>query len=83
MAAEVPVSDSPRCERCLTPIRGEPYFMAGRRFCCGICSVGSACEQQGVHRSDSVRRYDGNFDRFRAVARRSGPYERERASGAG
>lgn len=83
MGAEVPVSDSPRCERCLTPIRGEPYFMAGRRFCCASCSVGSACEHQGVRRGDSVRRYDGNFDRFRAVARRSGPYERERASGAG
>jgi len=75
------VSDDVRCERCLVPITGEPHFMATRRFCCASCSVGSACEHQGVRRGANIRRYDGNFDRFREAARRSGPYERERNSG--
>ncbi len=72
-----------RCERCLAPIEGEPHMMSTRRYCCASCSVGSACEHQGVRRGSAIRRYDGNFDRFREVARRSGPYERERTSGAG
>jgi hypothetical protein len=51
--------------------------MAGREFCCASCSVGSACEHQGVHRAANVRRFDSNFDRFRQAARESTPYEVE------
>jgi hypothetical protein len=53
--------------------------MAGRAYCCASCSVGSACEHQGVHRPSNVRRYDSMFDRFRAVARHSSPYETDSA----
>jgi len=49
--------------------------MAGRAYCCASCSVGSACEHQGVHRAANVRRYDTNFDRFRQAARERTPYE--------
>ena len=82
-AGEVAVPEPIRCERCLTPIQGEPHMMATRRFCCASCAVGSACEHQGVRRGDAIRRYDGNFDRFRQVVRHSGPYERERTTGSG
>ena len=83
MRVEVAVPETIRCERCLTPIEGEPHMMSTRRYCCASCSVGSACEHQGVRRGGAIRRFDGNFDRFREVARRSGPYERERNSRAG
>jgi hypothetical protein len=49
--------------------------MAGRAFCCQSCSVGSACEHQGIRRAAPVRRYDAMFDRFRQVARENTPYE--------
>lgn len=49
--------------------------MAGRAYCCQSCSVGSACEHQGVHRGEHVRRYDSMFDRFRDSARTMSPYE--------
>jgi hypothetical protein len=52
--------------------------MAGRAYCCASCSVGSACEHQGIHRPSNVRRYDSMFDRFRAVVRHSAPYEVDR-----
>ena len=58
-------TESPgRCIRCNVPFDGEPYIMAGRRYCCTGCSVGSACEHQGVRRDAEVRRYDTMFDRF-------------------
>ncbi len=49
--------------------------MAGRSYCCAGCSVGSACEHQGVHRDADVRRYDTMFDRFRKDVRGSNPFE--------
>ncbi len=49
--------------------------MAGRKFCCQSCSVGSACEHQGIRRPTTVRRYDAMFDRFRQVAKENTPYE--------
>lgn len=67
-----------RCSRCLVSFEDEPYRMAGRIYCCQSCSVGSACEHQGVNRSEYVRRYDSMFDRFRESARRKSPYEARR-----
>ena len=64
-----------RCIRCHSTYATAPYLMAGRKFCCQSCSVGSACEHQGVHRPATVRRYDAMFDRFRQVARENTPYE--------
>lgn len=66
------------CTRCYAHFSGAGYAMAGRLFCCQSCSVGSACEHQGVHRDAAVRRFDGNFDRFRQVARRDTPYETDK-----
>lgn len=76
MAAPAPT----RCIRCYSAFTGPPYLMAGRAYCCPSCSVGSACEHQGVHRSINVRRYDAMFDRFRQSAKRSSPYEERRFS---
>jgi hypothetical protein len=71
-----------RCIRCHIALPGLPYLMAGRPYCCQSCSVGSACEHQGIRRSTNVRRYDSMFDRFRQVARESTPYEyRSREAG--
>jgi hypothetical protein len=67
-----------RCIRCYAPYTGQPHIMAGRAYCCASCSVGSACEHQGIHRPTNVRRYDAMFDRFRAVVRHSAPYEHDR-----
>lgn len=70
------MADAPaRCVRCYTTFTGAPYLMAGRAYCCQSCSVGSACEHQGVHRAANVRRYDTNFDRFRQAAHERTPYE--------
>jgi hypothetical protein len=55
--------------------------MAGRTYCCASCSVGSACEHQGIHRATNVRRYDTMFDRFRQVAKSATPYETEQRIG--
>jgi len=54
--------------------------MAGRSFCCNSCSVGSACEHQGVRRDAEVRRYDTMFDRFREGVRVSNPFETDLAN---
>jgi hypothetical protein len=67
-----------RCVRCHAVYTPPPYLMAGRKFCCQSCSVGSACEHQGVRRPVTVRRFDSNFDRFRQVAREKTPYETEK-----
>lgn len=67
-----------RCVRCHALYTTAPYLMAGRAFCCQSCSVGSACEHQGVKRPTTVRRFDSNFDRFRQVAREKTPYETEK-----
>lgn len=48
---------------------------------CGRCFIPIEGEQGCA--ASGIRRYDGNFDRFRQVARRSGPDERERTSGSG
>ncbi|MCA9825909.1 MAG: hypothetical protein R3C29_12240 [Dehalococcoidia bacterium] len=64
-----------RCVRCFAVFTGEPYRMAGRGYCCQSCSVGSACEHQGIRRGKYVRRYDAMFDRFRDGARTRSPYE--------
>jgi hypothetical protein len=74
-------TDSPRCIRCFATLSAAPYLMAGRPYCCQSCSVGSACEHQGIRRSANVRRYDSMFDRFRQSARRATPYEVERVRG--
>jgi hypothetical protein len=66
------------CIRCYAMLKGPAYLMAGRPYCCQSCSVGSACEHQGIRRSSNVRRYDAMFDRFRQAARHATPYERER-----
>jgi hypothetical protein len=68
-------NEEQRCIRCHAVYAGAPYRMAGRAFCCQSCSVGSACEHQGVHRPTNVRRYDTMFDRFRQVAHENTPYE--------
>lgn len=67
-----------RCIRCHAVFATPPYLMAGRKFCCQSCSVGSACEHQGIKRPTTVRRFDSNFDRFRQVAREKTPYETEK-----
>lgn len=67
-----------RCIRCYSLFATPPYLMAGRPYCCQSCSVGSACEHQGIHRPANVRRYDTTFDRFRQVAREKSPYEEVR-----
>ena len=67
-----------RCIRCHAAYTTPPHLMAGRAYCCASCSVGSACEHQGIHRPSNVRRYDSMFDRFRAVVRHSAPYEVDR-----
>lgn len=67
-----------RCIRCYARLVTPPYLMAGRPYCCQSCSVGSACEHQGIFRSANVRRYDSNFDRFRRVVRGKSPYEDNR-----
>lgn len=64
-----------KCIRCYSVLTGPPYLMAGRPYCCPSCSVGSACEHSGVRRTSPVRRFDSNFDRFRAEARQRTPYE--------
>lgn len=64
-----------RCIRCYAWFASPPYLMAGRPYCCQSCSVGSACEHQGIHRPANVRRYDAMFDRFRQVVRDRSPYE--------
>jgi len=75
MAEELPVY---HCIRCRAAFRTEPHVMAGRSYCCASCSVGSACEHQGIHRPANVRRYDTMFDRFRRVVREAAPYEEDR-----
>lgn len=65
------------CIRCYSEYAGPPHLMAGRPYCCASCSVGSACEHQGIHRAAPVRRFDTNFDRFRAEAHSRTPYEPE------
>jgi hypothetical protein len=70
-----------RCIRCHATFFGEPHIMAGRTYCCASCSVGSACEHQGIHRATNVRRYDTMFDRFRQVAKSATPYETEQRIG--
>lgn len=72
------MADAPTCIRCHFLLTEPPYRMAGRAYCCPSCSVGSACEHQGVHRSMNVRRYDTMFDRFRQSAKHSSPYEARR-----
>ena len=64
-----------KCIRCYAVIVGAPYLMAGRPYCCQSCSVGSACEHQGIHRAANVRRYDSTFERFQQAAKHSSPYE--------
>ena len=64
-----------KCSRCLMPLPEAAHTMAGKVFCCASCSVGSACEHQGVSRRANVRRYDGGFAGFRESARKSSPYE--------
>lgn len=64
-----------RCIRCHSAYDTAPHLMAGREYCCASCSVGSACEHQGIHRAANVRRYDTMFDRFRQVAHSATPYE--------
>ena len=63
------------CIRCHAVLTAPPYLMAGRPYCCQSCSVGSACEHQGIRRAANVRRYDSMFDRFRQAARTGSPYE--------
>ena len=67
-----------KCIRCHAVLTAPPYLMAGRPYCCQSCSVGSACEHQGIRRAANVRRYDSMFDRFRQAARTSSPYEPNR-----
>ena len=67
-----------RCIRCYHTLAAPPYLMAGRPYCCQSCSVGSACEHQGIRRTANVRRYDTMFDRFQQSATRSTPYEPRR-----
>jgi hypothetical protein len=74
MAATAPA----RCIRCYTNLSEPPYLMAGRAYCCQSCSVGSACEHQGIRRAANVRRFDSNFVPFREAVRHSGPFEADR-----
>lgn len=77
------MNDASRCSRCYALIAGRGYRMAGRLFCCQSCSVGSACEHQGIRRPVSVRRFDTMFPEFREVARPRTPYEPAPPAGAG
>jgi len=71
-------TESPqRCVRCHFAYTGPPHLMAGRKYCCSNCSVGSACEHQGIHRGTNVRRYGPTFDRFQQVVKSATPYESE------
>ena len=72
-------NEAQRCIRCHSPYATAPHIMAGRKYCCASCSVGSACEHQGIHRPATVRRYDAMFDRFRQVATENTPYETDKA----
>ena len=67
-----------RCVRCRAAVEGAPHLMAGRAYCCASCSVGSACEHQGIHRPPSVRRFDSMFKPFRQTVRHSTPFEHDR-----
>lgn len=69
-----------KCIRCYSEYSGPAHLMAGRAFCCASCSVGSACEHQGVNRPSSVRRYDAMFVPFRENARHGSPYERDQVN---
>jgi hypothetical protein len=66
-----------RCIRCHAVYTSPPHIMAGRAYCCASCSVGSACEHQGVQRPVEVRRFDTMFEPFRRVAHSATPYERD------
>jgi hypothetical protein len=68
-----------RCIRCNAAYTTPPHLMAGRAYCCASCSVGSACEHQGVHRAASVRRFDTMFAPFREVVRHASPFELDRS----
>jgi hypothetical protein len=70
-----------RCIRCGAKLSGPPHIMAGRPYCCASCSVGSACEHQGIHRAVAVRRFDTMFRPFREVVRHSTPFELNRPGG--
>lgn len=70
--AEAPIS---RCIRCKAAYTTPPFLMAGRAYCCASCSVGSACEHQGIRRAASVRRFDTMFQPFRDAVRHPTPYE--------
>lgn len=70
-----------RCIRCNAAYTTPPHLMAGRAYCCASCSVGSACEHQGIHRPPNVRRFDTNFRPFREVVRHAGPFELDRREG--
>lgn len=70
-----------RCIRCYADFSTPPHLMANRPYCCASCSVGSACEHQGIHRSPNVRRFDSMFDPFRKVVRHAGPFETDRQEG--
>ncbi|HQW51262.1 MAG TPA: hypothetical protein PL082_04340 [Tepidiformaceae bacterium] len=74
----MPATTPRRCSRCHFAYTSPPFLMAGREYCCASCSVGSACEHQGIHRAPNVRRYDTTFTPFRESARSSTPYEVER-----
>jgi len=74
------VADAGKCIRCHAVFTAPPYLMAGRPYCCQSCSVGSACEHQGIRRAANVRRYDTMFDRFRQAAMVSSPYEPRRSA---
>jgi hypothetical protein len=67
-----------KCIRCHAVLAAPPYLMAGRPYCCRSCSVGSACEHQGIRREANVRRFDSNFSHFRQAVRSSSPYEPNR-----
>ena len=67
-----------RCVRCNAAYTTPPHLMAGRAYCCASCSVGSACEHQGIHRPANVRRFDTMFQPFREVVRHAGPFELDR-----
>ena len=74
-ALAAPVS---RCIRCYADFSTPPQLMAGRAYCCASCSVGSACEHQGIHRPSNVRRFDSMFDPFRKVVRHAATFETDR-----
>lgn len=69
-----------KCIRCYSEYSGPAHLMAGRAYCCASCSVGSACEHQGVRRAAPVRRYDAMFEPFREEAKHGSPYEPEQVN---